>query len=924
MSRYDGKTFATFTIEDGLAHNFVASISQDREGSLWFGTYGGLSQYYGETFTTFTTQDGLGHNAVLSTFQDREGLLWFATAGGGVSRYDGEVFATFTTQDGLPHNEVTSITQDREESLWFGTNGGVSRYDGETFTTFTTQDGLAHNSVSSVFQDREGALWFATWGGGVSRYDGEAFTTFTTQDGLAADRVWSIFQDQEGSLWFGTIGGVSRYEVETPSTSSSLRQGSDGRAGQAFTTFTTQDGLAENRVNSVAQDREGVLWFGTFTGGVSRYDGETFTTFTTHDGLAFNVVSSIIQDREGSLWFATLGGGVSRYDGETFTTLTTQDGLASNVVSSIIQDRVGSLWVTTDGGGVTRYRPPAPAPPPVFIDVVLADRRYESASDISIPSTVALTTFEFHGISFKTRPGAMTYRYRLRGHDSSWRNTRKHRVEYQDIPVGDYVFEVQAVDRDLTYSDWPATVKLSVFYLPISATVRISDIKVQDVFASFYKTYSEHSIGSVVVINDAPDPVEAQIGLHIPELMNRPTSKDLSLEGQSKKRVDLSAILDDGILDRVGTQSVQAEITLSSEVGEQRISVTESRDIKLYGRGSLTWEPLGKAAAFVTPEDKSVAGFSRGLYEAYRQQMKGRRVDGNIPAAMLMFEALNGHGIRYAQDTSSPYSQARANGSAIDNIQYPAELLRSRRGDCDDCTVLYCSLLENLNIPTAFIDAPDHILMMFDSGVSVQREFGFSLDRSLYVEREGRLWIPVEVTKLGEGSFLEAWELGAKTCAFLAIEGGLKITDVRDVWAEYPYAIPTIEGELDYPNADQFDQSFQASFSGLQAMRERYVEENYIDPLMMVPGDHFRQMNFAKTRIEAEEYNDAIGLLMPLLQTDYGAEAYYLIGFINAGKKNYGSAIQFMEKALEIEPNNEDYSRSVEFLRRLTVEPSKN
>ena len=64
-------------------------------------------------------------------------------------------------------------------------------------------------------------------------------------------------------------------------------------------------------------------------------------------------------------------------------------------------------------------------------------------------------------------------------------------------------------------------------------------------------------------------------------------------------------------------------------------------------------------------------------------------------------------------------------------------------GDCDDCAVLYYSLLENLNIPTAFVDAPDHILMMFDSGVSVQREFGFSLDPSLYIEREGRFWIPV-------------------------------------------------------------------------------------------------------------------------------------------------------------------------------------
>ena len=568
--------------------------------------------------------------------------------------------------------------------------------------------------------------------------------------------------------------------------------------------------------------------------------------------------------------------------------------------------------------GVTRYRPPAKSPPRVVVDAVVADRRYEGASELTFPSTVGLTTFEFHGRSFKTRQGHMVHRYRLEGHDNDWNNTRKLRVEYQDIPVGDYVFEVLAVDRDLTYSEQPATVKLSIFYQPISATVRISDVHVQDVFASFYKTYAEHSVGSVVVTNDAPDPVDAQVSIHIPELMQRPTGKKLSLDGQSEQRVDLTAILDETIIKLEGTQSFQAEVSLSSEVGDQRISVTEPKEIKVYGRGALTWEPLGRAAAFVTPEDKSVAGFARGLYEAYRQQMKGRRVVGNIPAAMLMFEALNGHGIRYAQDPSTPYSKVRSDRSAIDYIQYPSELLRSRRGDCDDCTVLYCSLLENLNIETAFVDAPDHILMMFDSGVTFRREFGFSLDPSLYVDRNGRYWIPVEVTKLGEGSFLEAWELGAKTCAVLAAEGALEITDVREVWSDYPYAAPMIEEDLVCPDAEQFDQNFQSSFRGLQSMRERYVEREYIEPLMADPDDLLRQMNFAKTRIEAEEYNDAIGLLMPLLSTEFGAEAYYMIGYANAGKKNYEAGIRYIEKAVELEPENEGYAQSLQFLRTIS------
>ena len=449
VSRYDGQTFTTFTTQDGLAGNYLRSIFQDRDGALWFGTYGrGVSRYDGQTFTTFTTQDGLPHDSVNSVVEDRDGALWFGTDGGGMSRYDGQIFTTFTAQNGLWTSFTGPMFRDRDDALWFGVLGeGVSRYDGETFTTFTTQDGLARSVIFSIYQDREGNLWFGTDTGGVSRYDGQTFSTFSIPDGLASNGVYTIYQDREGNLWFGTEGGVSRYD------------------GGVFSTFTTQDGLAHNTVRSILQDRDGALWFGTYGGGVSRYDGQNFTTFTVQDGLAHNNVRTILQDREGKLWFGTYGGGVSRYDGQTFITITIQDGLAHNSVRSIFQDRDGALWFSTDGGGVTRYRQPPQSPPPVFIDAVIADRRYEDISDIAFPSTVALTMFEFHGISFKTRRDAMVYRYRLKGYEKDWQTTRDRRVEYENLPRGTYTFEVEAVDRDLVYSDTPATVALAV-HLP--------------------------------------------------------------------------------------------------------------------------------------------------------------------------------------------------------------------------------------------------------------------------------------------------------------------------------------------------------------------------------------------------------------------------------------------------------------------------
>ena len=447
VSRFDGTKFTTFTTEDGLAQNVVRSIFQDREGHLWFSTGGGVSQYAGSSFTTFTTREGLEDNLVETVFEDREGVFWIGTSNAGVIRYDGTTFTAFSKKDGLVDNRVMSIFEDREGILYIGTWLGMSRYDGATFTAFTTKDVLGHNGIRSVFRDREGILWFGLEMGGVIRYDGVTWARFTPEDGLAPDKVFSIFQDREGHLWFGgTLGdGLSRYD------------------GQRFITFTTEDGLAHNDVFSIFQDREGFHWFGTQGGGVSRYDGKSFETFTTQDGLANNVVRSIIQDREGHLWFGTFGGGVSRYDGNDFQNMDLRDGLAGNQVLSVIQDRNGNLWFGTYGG-LTRYRQPPSSPPLVSIEAVVADRRYEAGYGVAIPSSVNLTAFEFKGISFKTRAESMVYRYRLKGYEEVWKSTRTRRVEYPDLPRGDYTFEVRAVDRDLVSSDRPATARLRVHF----------------------------------------------------------------------------------------------------------------------------------------------------------------------------------------------------------------------------------------------------------------------------------------------------------------------------------------------------------------------------------------------------------------------------------------------------------------------------
>ena len=447
-----------------MSDNRAVSIYLDREDNLWVGTQGGgLNRYTREDWTTYSVVDGLPDESLSGVYEDEEARLWVRGFGedGIAARYDlgsGSEQATwteFSVEDGLP-GRVFSVYHDRDGSYWFGTTAGLTRYDpgspsennrGQpgletaTYTHFSTEDGLPYPFVGAIYRDREGQLWFSHGSGAVSRFDGERLEVFTSEDGLG--EFGQFFEDRDGHIWIG----ASRFD------------------GEAFTTFTTRHGLASNASISTLQDQRGHLWFahGGAAGGrvgVTRYDGEQFIIYGQKDGLGGDDVRSVIEDRKGHLWFAIGGGGVTRYDGQVFQTVTKRDGLGSNHVRDLIEDRRGDIWFATNSG-LTRYHQPDPSPPPIYIDAIVTDRRYEGVSDIAVSSDLPVVAVEFRGLSFKTRSGAMVYRYRLNPYHD-WRTTREQRVEYQDLPRGDYTFEVVAVDRDLVYSELPAVVALTV------------------------------------------------------------------------------------------------------------------------------------------------------------------------------------------------------------------------------------------------------------------------------------------------------------------------------------------------------------------------------------------------------------------------------------------------------------------------------
>jgi|GEM_PF-685737 ligand-binding sensor domain-containing protein len=315
--------------------------------NLWIGTTNGLIRFHkkNESYKVFTTKDGLMNNIIVSILVGPDGGKWIGTYGGGLQYYDDEQWRVFT-----PYGR------------------GTTHY-GPQWVSYSPGEGLGDLWVYSALFDPGGVLWVATWKG-VSRFDGKVFKTLSTGDGMVDKWVYTINVDRDGSLWFGTEGGVNRYDGKNwdvwthqdglGAVESLIREEEKGAPqlpqGHHLQEGKGASGYNPNYIVSSVIDQKGIKWFGTWGGGLSRFDGKKWKNYTTQDGLAGNTVNAIALDPNGILWIGT-NNGVSRYDGKNFKTFQTMDGLLSNSVFAVAIDEDGAKWFGTYGG-VSRYTGP--------------------------------------------------------------------------------------------------------------------------------------------------------------------------------------------------------------------------------------------------------------------------------------------------------------------------------------------------------------------------------------------------------------------------------------------------------------------------------------------------------------------------------------------------------------------------------------
>ena len=179
------------------------------------------------------------------------------------------------------------------------------------------------------------------------------FRHVTVKDGLSNNSVLSILQDRKGFMWFGTANGLNRYD------------------GYSFKVYQHIDSdstsLSDNRIRAMAEDNLGRIWIGT-SNGLNCFDPATETfkhyLYSENDSstISDNRISALLFSRNNILWIGSENG-LNKFDPQTSVNirltrqLKTRSNALANIINSIAEDANGSIWIGMWWGGLKKIDP---------------------------------------------------------------------------------------------------------------------------------------------------------------------------------------------------------------------------------------------------------------------------------------------------------------------------------------------------------------------------------------------------------------------------------------------------------------------------------------------------------------------------------------------------------------------------------------
>ena len=322
--------------DDRLKSCYVNQMSQDASGTVYGSDYDG-NVFVIRNLSVVCYIDGESlSKPVQSVFGDpfREDWIYIGTTGSEILhsslKQSPDTYETIKTE-GLLNINVIRQAGDR---LWIGSDGGVGFIG--TDGSFHRLSDPAFNSMVNMFEDYEGNLWFASSRNGLIRISESNFADLN-QIAELNERVVNTTWMKDGLLYVGTDTGL-------------LILNSEGQLVRG----DLYERLKNTRIRSIKEDRQGNLWFCTFSeyGLVCQGADGTFTAYSQDQGILSNYVRTLFEMSDGTIAVSVTGGIQLLRDGRIVETFNQSDGIPTTSILSLSEDSQGRLLLGTNGRGL--------------------------------------------------------------------------------------------------------------------------------------------------------------------------------------------------------------------------------------------------------------------------------------------------------------------------------------------------------------------------------------------------------------------------------------------------------------------------------------------------------------------------------------------------------------------------------------------
>ncbi len=255
----------------------VRAMASDLQGNIWIGNWEGLYRFDGKSYRSYSADQGFPHVPVSALVFDRRGSLWLGTAGQGLLRFPKADPSGEAAQAYFPLETITALLEDSQGRIWAGTSKGAARISGSALEFFGAEQGLGGGAVTSISEDSRQRIWISTKSGSLALADKDGIYVFDKRQGLPGHALYRLL-DAAGSLWISSARGILRLTLADVDDVLARR-----RPKLDPILYDKDDGLRSIEFHGLSQPsgwraRDGNLWFPTVRGFVRISPSEAYHT----------------------------------------------------------------------------------------------------------------------------------------------------------------------------------------------------------------------------------------------------------------------------------------------------------------------------------------------------------------------------------------------------------------------------------------------------------------------------------------------------------------------------------------------------------------------------------------------------------------------------------------------------------------------